>query len=314
MEQVDPEVMNLYRLFEFGGVFLMSILVSMVARRREFDIFGFFVIALVGSLGGGMMRDALIMTGAVSAMKDPMYLILATVGALIAFFTHLRGRVWELFQVHADALLLGIWAVAGATKALQYGLPPFSAVLMGVLTATGGGVLVDVMTGVTPQVLVGKRLYAMPALLSAVIVVVLNELGQTIWGMILAPIPATALALLSYWRHWKIPFHVEFAPVNQAANFLRNTAAPLENESRRIARELEPGRMRSLRHQALAKADRELGNDVGDDNPAEEVKEAVKDTAEAVEDVVEDTVETAADAVTADDEAEVNREGGNGRA
>ena len=314
MEQIDPEVMNLYRLFEFGGVFLMSILVSMVARRREFDIFGFFVIALVGSLGGGMMRDALIMTGAVSAMKDPMYLILATVGALIAFFTHLRGRVWELFQVHADALLLGIWAVAGATKALQYGLPPFSAVLMGVLTATGGGVLVDVMTGVTPQVLVGKRLYAMPALLSAVIVVVLNELGQTIWGMILAPIPATALALLSYWRHWKIPFHVEFAPVNQAANFLRNTAAPLENESRRIARELEPGRMRSLRHQALAKADRELGNDVGDDNPAEEVKEAVKDTAEAVEDVVEDTVETAADAVTADDEAEVNREGGNGRA
>ncbi|MCQ9335668.1 trimeric intracellular cation channel family protein [Corynebacterium phoceense] len=314
MEQIDPEVMNLYRLFEFGGVFLMSILVSMVARRREFDIFGFFVIALVGSLGGGMMRDALIMTGAVSAMKDPMYLILATVGALIAFFTHLRGRVWELFQVHADALLLGIWAVAGATKALQYGLPPFSAVLMGVLTATGGGVLVDVMTGVTPQVLVGKRLYAMPALLSAVIVVVLNELGQTIWGMLLAPIPATALALLSYWRHWKIPFHVEFAPVNQAANFLRNTAAPLENESRRIARELEPGRMRSLRHQALAKADRELGNDVGDDNPAEEVKEAVKDTAEAVEDVVEDTVETAADAVTADDEAEVNREGGNGRA
>ncbi|MCQ9332337.1 trimeric intracellular cation channel family protein [Corynebacterium phoceense] len=314
MEQVDPEVMNFYRVFEFGGVFLMSILVSMVARRREFDIFGFFVIALVGSLGGGMMRDALIMAGAVSAMKDPMYLILATVGALIAFFTHLRGRVWELFQVHADALLLGIWAVAGATKALQYGLPPFSAVLMGVLTATGGGVLVDVMTGVTPQVLVGKRLYAMPALLSAVIVVVLNELGQTIWGMLLAPIPATALALLSYWRHWKIPFHVEFAPVNQAANFLRNAAAPLENESRRIARELEPYAMRSLRHQALAKADREIGNDVDDANPVEEAKEAVKDTAEAVKAVVEDDVETAADALTADDEAEVNREGGDGRA
>ena len=131
----------------------------------------------------------------------------ACAGALVAFMGKFSGRVWELFRVHADALVLGTWAVTGATKTLAYGLSGYAAVFMGLLSAVGGGVMADVMVGRTPQVLLGKRLYAAPAFTSAAIAVMMAEADMASAGMLVAPAIATGLAVTSYWRHWRIPFH-----------------------------------------------------------------------------------------------------------
>lgn len=258
MVNVDPELIAIYQVFEFTGIFLMGLMGATIARQREFDVFGFLFLAFFAALGGGIIRDAMIMEGAVSAAREPIYLALAFAGALVGFFTKLSGRVWELFQVHADAIVLGVWAVAGASKALAFGLPSLTAIFMGVLTATGGGIIRDVTLGQTPQVFVGKRLYAAPALVSAVIMVASFHLGHVALGMIVAPIPAAALAILSYWRGWRIPFHAEFAPVNVKAAQLREAAEPLETKTRAVARDLEPQAVRELRHAALEKAGQEV--------------------------------------------------------
>lgn len=251
MEHVEPHVLYIYRAFEFSGIFLMAILGGQMARRREFDLFGFVIVALVSALGGGIIRDAMILDRPVAVVDQPVYLWVACAGALVAFLGKFSGRVWELFQVHADALVLGIWAVTGATKTLQVGLSGYAAVFMGLLTAVGGGVIADLLVGQTPQVLIGRRLYAAPAFISACIAVMLAETGHATVGMLVAPVVGTGLAVLSYWRRWRIPFHYEFAPLNIAAGAVRGAVEPLETQVRGVARGLEPRPLRRLRHKAL---------------------------------------------------------------
>lgn len=261
MEQVDPTVLLIYRIFELSGIFLMAILGGQMARRREFDLFGFVIVSLVTALGGGIIRDAMIVNGPVAAVDHPYYLWVACAGALVAFLGKFHGRVWELFHVHADALVLGIWAVTGATKTMQMGLSGYAAVFMGLLTAVGGGVMADLLVGQTPQVLLGKRLYAAPAFISACIAVAFASFDYASTGMLVAPVVATSLAVLSYWRRWRIPFHYEFAPLNTAAGAVRSAVEPLEEGAREVARELEPVAVRKARHKALEKAQEELGGE-----------------------------------------------------
>ena len=75
MGDVDPEILFLYRSLDLGGVLLMGILGGTIARQRHFDVMGFLFLALFSSLGGGMIRDALIGRGTVAAMAQLQYLI-----------------------------------------------------------------------------------------------------------------------------------------------------------------------------------------------------------------------------------------------
>ena len=134
---------------------------------------------------------------------------MAILGGLLAMVIHLKGRAWELFRVHGDAIILGVWAVTGTTKALTYGMPWASAMFMGMLTAVGGGMIRDIATGSIPSIFGGNTLYATPAIFSSAIMVGFHAIGHDAVGMIAATTLGAGFAILAYWRGWVLPTVIE---------------------------------------------------------------------------------------------------------
>ena len=216
MHDVDPLINSLYQAFDLLGVILNGIIGGTIARRREFDIVGFVFLALFSGLAGGMIRDMLIGDGAAAAISDPWYLGLACGGALIAFLIDLKGKAWELFREHGDAVILGVWSTTGCVKALTHGMPLIPCVFLGVLTAVGGGMVRDVASGEIPSIFGGSPLYAVPSILTGIVMVTFAHNGQFALGMIISPIVGSGMAILSYWRGWVLP-RAGVAPVNYTA-------------------------------------------------------------------------------------------------
>lgn len=202
----------LYRFIDVTGVFLMGVVGGTIARKQEYDIIGFFFLALFSALGGGMVRDALIQRGTVAAVASPEYLILAFTGAIIA----------------------GSWAVTGATKALSFGLPLLSALLMGVLTATGGGMIRDVVTGHRPKVFGGNQLSVVPAIAAALVCAIFYHLDLQVLGMILGLIVGAGLAIVAYWLGWQLGTDPEFAPATMTARQIKHLATAAARRGRRM--------------------------------------------------------------------------------
>ncbi|AKK06587.1 putative membrane protein [Corynebacterium mustelae] len=236
MADVDPLIWNLYQTFDLIGVVLNGIIGGTIARQRNFDFVGFVFLALFSALGGGMLRDVLMQKGTAAAIADPTYLLLACFGAFIALITHLKGRAWELFKVHGDAIILGVWAVTGCVKALTFDMPVISAVFMGVLTAVGGGMIRDVVTGQIPSIFGGGTLYAVPATVSAVTMVLFHWWELDAAGMMVAPILGAGLAILSYWKGWVLFRSGEWAPVNMTAHQVRELIGRSETKGWKLGR------------------------------------------------------------------------------
>ena len=159
---------------DYAAVAVFGATGALAAARRKHDIvtFGFF--AAITGVGGGTLRDLLI--GApVFWVGKPGYLA-ACLAAALAVWIFGWGQGRERFLVWLDAVGMAAYAVVGALKAVSLGVPPFSAVVMGVLTATFGGIIRDVLAD-EPSVLLRRELYVTAALLGASVFVVLGLLG-----------------------------------------------------------------------------------------------------------------------------------------
>ncbi len=196
--------MLLYFLDLLGtGVFAAT--GAMVAARRNLDLFGALVLAFVTAVGGGTMRDAILGSTPVFWVNDSSYLsviCLATVLTLI-------GRRWWHHTRHvillADALGLGVFTVIGVEKALSLGTPASVAVMMGVMTGAGGGVIRDVLAGRVPMVL-RHEIYATAAIAGGMLYTVMESQG------VARPVSAIAsagivfgLRLLAIYRNISLP-------------------------------------------------------------------------------------------------------------
>ena len=209
MPTVDPTILALYQTLDLIGVVLNGAIGGSIARQRNFDIIGFAFLALFSALGGGMLRDTLMQRGTPAAIAEPMYMGMAILGGLLAMVIHLKGRAWELFRVHGDAIILGVWAVTGTTKALTYGMPWASAMFMGMLTAVGGGMIRDIATGSIPSIFGGNTLYATPAIFSSAIMVGFHAKGHDAVGKNAATTVGSGVANLAYLRGWVLPTVIE---------------------------------------------------------------------------------------------------------
>ena len=161
-------------VLDYAAVAIFGATGALAAARRKHDIvtFGFF--AAVTGVGGGTLRDLLI--GApVFWVGRPEY-ILVCLGAALAVWIVGPRRFRSRILVWLDAVGMAAYAVVGALKAQSLGVPPFSAVVMGVLTAAFGGVIRDVLAH-EPSVLLQRELYVTPALAGAATFVVLGLIG-----------------------------------------------------------------------------------------------------------------------------------------
>ncbi|MGO1949074.1 MAG: trimeric intracellular cation channel family protein [Mycobacteriaceae bacterium] len=164
---LDPSIDVVYQTLDLIGIFLCGIIGGTIARARNFDLVGMAFLAITTALGGGMIRDVLIDAGPPAALVNPWYFAMALAGSLLSALVRFDSRGWEVFRVHSDAVVLGVWAVTGSTKALANDLLWSSALFLGVITVVGGGMIRDMMTGSVPAVFGGTTLYATPAVFTA---------------------------------------------------------------------------------------------------------------------------------------------------
>jgi uncharacterized membrane protein YeiH len=158
------------------GIFVFAISGALVGVRKGFDAFGVLVLAGTTGLGGGFLRDVLIDATPPAALADWRYLIVPVGAGLVTFAFHpTLGRLERVVDVF-DAFGLSLFCVTGALKAVEYGLGPVPAALMGMVTGIGGGMVRDVLAGRPPDVF-SSSLYATPALAGAAIAVALDHSG-----------------------------------------------------------------------------------------------------------------------------------------
>jgi uncharacterized membrane protein YeiH len=173
-------------LLDIVGVFAFGLSGGLVAVRKRLDLFGVLVLAGATALGGGVLRDLLIGAIPPVGISDWRLIAAALTAGLVTFVYHPGvERLSRLVKV-LDAVGLAVFAVGGALIALAMpGIPPLAAIIVGTLTAVGGGVLRDVLVGQVPEVL-RRELYALPALFGATIVVVAYQVGFispfVVWG------------------------------------------------------------------------------------------------------------------------------------
>lgn len=180
-----PETATTLVVADLIGIFVFAISGALVAVRKGFDVIGALVLAGATGLGGGFLRDVLIDASPPAALADWRYLLVPVVAGIVTFAFHPTfGRLEPVVNVF-DAFGLALFCVTGAVKALEHGLGPAPAALLGMVTGIGGGILRDLLAARPPVVFAGT-LYATPALAGAAVAVVLDRLAQPLLVVTLA--------------------------------------------------------------------------------------------------------------------------------
>ena len=204
--QPTPELRHTFVLVvDLCGTLAFALSGAMAGIRRRLDVFGVLVLAFVTASFGGISRDLLIGATPPAALVDWRYLAISVAAGLLAFFRRpLIERIRNPVRV-LDAAGLGLFAVAGADKALAFGLSPVMAALLGMLTGIGGGMARDILLAEIPSVL-RADLYAVAALAGAAVVVggsvahLPYVLSATAGGLL-----CFGLRLAAIRRGWRLP-------------------------------------------------------------------------------------------------------------
>ena len=175
----------------FGDV-VFAVSGALTAARYRMDVLGFVLIGTITGIGGGTTRD-LLLGRTVWWTQDPLELILCVVASLVTFFFITTDITRRKAMIWSDTLGLSVFGVVGCHIALEFGVPFVIAVFMGMVTATGGGVIRDVLTNTQPMILCGQP-YATAALLGSLSYAGLRHFGvPEIGSEVVASLAAFAL-------------------------------------------------------------------------------------------------------------------------
>jgi len=199
---------TLERTLDLIGVYVFALSGGMLAVKHHFDVVGVIALSLVTALGGGVVRDLVLGATPPTAFSDVWYLIVPLAAAATVFVANqlIERRLTTPVLVF-DAAGLGLFCATGAVKASALGASAVGAVLIGVITATGGGIMRDVLANEHPQLFQREsRLYAIPAALGATVIVVAWRNGLYSGGVAIATaIGVTTLRLAALRWGWRAP-------------------------------------------------------------------------------------------------------------
>jgi len=203
--------MNVHLLFvvlDIAGVFVFAVSGATAALERRLDLFGVVVVAFITACGGGIVRDLCIGAVPPASLGDWRYLLTAVVAALVTVWAGALIKRLAYPVLLFDAVGLGLFAVTGAHKALLYGHNSEVAILLGMITAVGGGVARDVLLNRVPVIL-QKEIYASAALAGATIEVVGEMRGwSATWLPWTALLTCFALRFLALRYGWHMRLNV----------------------------------------------------------------------------------------------------------
>ena len=190
---------------DWFGVAVFATTGALVASRKQMDLIGFILLGTVTGVGGGTIRDTLLGNLPVFWIADPRYLITCVVVSSAAFFlAHIPQSRYALV-LRFDAVGLAVFAVTGAETALNANADPIVAVAMGVITATFGGIVRDILGGESPAIL-RQEIYVTAALVGATLFVALAEAGVERSGSLIAGFVIALIIRLGALRwNWSLP-------------------------------------------------------------------------------------------------------------
>ena len=205
--RIDEQVLvsEFLRVLDLVGTFVFALSGAVSGVKHRIDLFGVLVLSFVAATAGGIVRDVLIGAIPPAAIQDWRYITLSIVAGLVTFFWYsLIAKMKSPVQIF-DALGLGLFAISGAGKAIAFHLGPGAAILMGVLTAIGGGMARDVLVSEVPVVFTAE-LYAVAALVGASVVVVGNLVfPSSVPVATIGGITCVVLRLMAIRNRWKLP-------------------------------------------------------------------------------------------------------------
>jgi len=206
---MHPVVFNatLEQVLNLIGTFVFAVSGALLAVRKNYDIVGMAVLAVITAIGGGVIRDLVIGAVPPVAFTDAIYLLLPLLATALTFFAHVQINRLNAAVLVFDAAGLAVFCISGTAKALNYGLGPVPAAALGVLTAVGGGIMRDVLAQDEPSVLSAKsELYALPAVFGSAITVVIPHLPiNSSLAAGLTAVLVFALRLLALRFGWRAP-------------------------------------------------------------------------------------------------------------
>lgn len=203
-----PAATSLHIGIEVAGTLAFALSGIVEAARKKLDAVGVCVVAGVAAFGGGTLRDVLLDRRPLFWIEQSWYvwclLILCITAMLLMRAKHFRPT--QTSMQWPDALGLGLFAASGTQIALGMQMPALIAVLMGVITATFGGVLRDIVCNEIPTAFHDHHPYAVCAFAGGWMVVLLQWLGfDPDWVVALGAATATLLRLAALYFEWRLP-------------------------------------------------------------------------------------------------------------
>lgn len=199
-------------VLELIGTLAFAVSGAFVGVRRDMDVFGVIILGLTTAVGGGVIRDLVLGITPPRTFQHPIYAIISIVASVVVFliarhgFTEKDDGPYGAAMLVMDSLGLGAFTVSAIGTALEQGhdYGAFLLIFVGVVTGVGGGVLRDVMAGLTPYIF-RKHVYASASILGAVVCVILMPLTGDTWAIALGMAVVVITRLLSAYFRWNLP-------------------------------------------------------------------------------------------------------------
>ena len=196
--------MSVITYLDFIGVFVFAMSGILAASEKKIDLFGGIIIAFVTALGGGTLRD-LLLNIEISWIEKPTYIYIVLAGALFAIVfkkisKHIRKTVF-LF----DSIGISVFTIIGVQKTMALEMPILIVIIFGVITATFGGVIRDILCNEIPLIF-RKEIYATACIIGAVIYVILARFDcPELLNVVIASLTIVTIRTVAVLRHWSLP-------------------------------------------------------------------------------------------------------------
>jgi uncharacterized membrane protein YeiH len=178
---------------------------ALAGVRRNMDLFGVIVLGIVTATGGGVIRDVLLNDTPPFCFKNELYLYLALAASIVVFLTPRSFQRMNRAMLLLDALGLGTFLVIGTSKALAYHLGFMGAVIMGVMTATCGGLVRDILSNQIPLIL-QREIYASACAAGGALFYLLNRAGlPSELNLTLSALAVIAIRCTALLQGWQLP-------------------------------------------------------------------------------------------------------------
>ena len=242
--------------FELLAVVVAAATGALTARENKLDLVGAIGLAVLVSLGGGLIRDVILQEGNVYILRQPLALPVAIATAAAVFTFPVMVEKPDRLVAILDIFSVGLFAVMGADKTMLYGYPAITCVMMGFFTAVGGGLLRDVCLARVPYIFQRSNLYAIAAIAGALTYIVLVQCLD-IWNIAAAVISVAVTTAVRWWSirynimsPTEVDLHKLPEPVKKVARpVVRPVRKAAQHVSAKTSQAAEQARLRKIERQ-----------------------------------------------------------------